>query len=166
MLSKRARPYDAEALSPSKRYRENLRSLAYQNTLPVSRIQSLINDARDCGHDLGPNLKRRHIDKNLSRSFWRAQVKNSDWPEVYWAQIRLLNLKTKKEEPQWVVFLLPHELLETVRRLGVDSVVHDTAGMDPKTLAHLRSCESKARSKLLAWGLWGDGVPCNWERTE
>jgi hypothetical protein len=45
-------------------------------------------------------------------------------------------------------------------------VLHDRAGMDPLTLKHLVSCEASAGSRLLALGIWGDGVPCNWDRSE
>ena len=38
--------------------------------------------------------------------------------------------------------------------------------MDPLTLEHLVSCEASAGSRLLALGIWGDGVPCNWDRSE
>ena len=31
---------------------------------------------------------------------------------------------------------------------------------------HLRYCEERAGATLLGLGLWGDGVPCNWDRTE
>ena len=39
-------------------------------------------------------------------------------------------------------------------------------GLDPKSLDHLTNCERKAGQPLLSLGLWGDGVPCNWDRTE
>ena len=38
--------------------------------------------------------------------------------------------------------------------------------MDPNSLAHLRTCEAAAGCKLLGLGLWGDGMPCNWDRSE
>jgi hypothetical protein len=38
--------------------------------------------------------------------------------------------------------------------------------MDPKTLAHLQFCEEQAGEQLLGLGIWGDEVPCNWDRSE
>ena len=38
--------------------------------------------------------------------------------------------------------------------------------MDPKTKAHLDRCQIEAGCPLLAMGLWGDGVPVNWDRSE
>ena len=42
----------------------------------------------------------------------------------------------------------------------------ETEGLDAVSKRHLRSCESQSQCKYLPLGLWGDGVPCNWDRTE
>jgi len=34
------------------------------------------------------------------------------------------------------------------------------------SLSHLQSCEEKAGHELVALGLWGDGVPSQWDRTQ
>ena len=39
--------------------------------------------------------------------------------------------------------------------------------MDPITKDHLRQCkEQSGCTRLLALGIWGDEMPCNWDRTE
>ena len=63
-------------------------------------------------------------------------------------------------------FWLPHELLETLARYGDKEVLLATDGLDPLALKHLRKCEAKAGDRLVPLGLWGDGVPVNWDRTE
>ena len=74
---------------------------------------------------------------------------------------------THQEELQACAFLLPHEYTEVLNRLGSRDVLLDTQGMDPKTLQHLNMCKRKSgASEMLALGLWGDGVPVNWDRTE
>ena len=74
---------------------------------------------------------------------------------------------THQEELQARDFLLPHEYTEVLNRLGSRDVLLDTQGMDPKTLQHLNMCKRKSgASEMLALGLWGDGVPVNWDRTE
>ena len=166
VLSKRKKPYDEAALSPLQRLQENIASLAYQNVVSVARVQSLVNDAIEAGQNCGPRLKQRKVGKNTARDWYRQETRESQWPGIYWAKIRVKNLKTKTIEWEWVAFLLPHELLEALQQLGSDEVLNDLDGMDPKTLSHLKSCEAKAGCKLLAWGLWGDDVPCNYDRTE
>ena len=65
-----------------------------------------------------------------------------------------------------MAFLLPHELINCLVQHGDLKAILCVDGMDPKTLAHLRSCEEQAGCPLLGVGLWGDEVPCNWDRTE
>ena len=38
--------------------------------------------------------------------------------------------------------------------------------MDPVSLAHLQHCESEALCELLGIGIWGDGAPTQWDRSE
>ena len=63
-------------------------------------------------------------------------------------------------------FLLPHEVLAVMHRVGDEDKLYDRAGYDPLTLQHLLKCEASAGCQLLGVGLWGDGAPCNWDRSE
>ena len=63
-------------------------------------------------------------------------------------------------------FLLPHEVLAVMKKIGQDEFLYDVSGGDPVTLQHLRFCEGKAGGQLVGIGLWGDGAPCNWHRSE
>ena len=45
-------------------------------------------------------------------------------------------------------------------------MLHATDGLDPKSQEQLLRMQTPHGSPLLALGLWGDGVPCNWDRTE
>ena len=38
--------------------------------------------------------------------------------------------------------------------------------MDPLSKLHLQRCEREAGSRLVGVGIWGDGAPYNWDRSE
>ena len=84
----------------------------------------------------------------------------------YWAQVRCKTVKTQETELQWIAFSLPHEVVHTITRLSIIEKLLATDGMDPLTKEHLQFCEHEAQCKLLGLGLWADGTPCNWDRTQ
>ena len=65
-----------------------------------------------------------------------------------------------------VDILLPHEVLSALSRFANPDVLHARDGLDPKSEAHLSRVESVAGDRFVSIGLWGDGVPCNWDRSE
>ena len=165
MLSKNKRPYERDALRPAQRLRANVQDLFAANQVSGTRVQELINDIADASNETFEHLRGPlggHSARNLRRSF----LKRCQWPHLYWSQIRLLNLRTQVEEYQWCAFILPHEYLEVLARFGDREVLMARGGLDPCTLEHLVSCEGKAGAELMAVGIWGDGVPVNWDRTE
>ena len=92
-------------------------------------------------------------------------MKNCQWPPAYWAQVRVWNPKTNKEQLQWLGFLLPHEFTFALTKYGSLDVLRSTQNLDPQSKIHLEM-ETRAGERLVALGLWGDGVPCNYDRTE
>lgn len=165
MLSRHQRSYDAAVVPAGQRLRENLQDLYASNLVPGNRVQELVNDgdAAGAGHlrDLtGP------LGKNAARHLRSKFLKNSQWPSRYTAKIRTWNVKRQEVEQSDVSFLLPHEFIATLVQVGDPERLYETRGLDPKSLEHLRSCEAQAGRRLVAVGLWGDGAPCNWDRTE
>ena len=73
MLSKRQRPYDESELPAANRLRANIRDIFASNTLPASRVQSLLNDASDAGVD--DCREHRGIPKNAHRNLRRSFLK-------------------------------------------------------------------------------------------
>ena len=66
-----------------------------------------------------------------------------------------------------MAFLLPHELLAALARNGDAEVLHDTSHLDASSRTHLLGCvERVGGGPVVPLGLWGDGAPCNWDRTE
>ena len=165
MFSKNARPYNPDDLPPGKRLRRNIEDLMSSNSISGSRAQELFNDA----HAAGDRNCRRLVGRmgaNVARDLRRRLLKNSMWPALYEAPIRCWDTKTNQEHLQNMWFLLPHEVLAVMHRIGDAEKLYDCAGYDPLTRQHLQKCEASAGCKLLGLGLWGDGAPCNWDRSE
>ena len=162
MLAKNKRPYDPENLPPATRLRHNLRDVLADNLLSQRRVQELTTDisrVRD------PRVFRPGNDR-LGRKLRRRLLKNRKWPDVYWATIRTKNTRTGAENRSRLAIWLPHELLSVLYEYGVPEALLSTEGMDPLTKDHWEYCCGQADDpNLIGFGLWGDGCPCNWDRT-
>ena len=77
------------------------------------------------------------------------------WPSLYWAKVRVFNVKKEEEEEQWLAFLLPHEILDCLAKYGDVSKLHSTARLDVVGQQHLENCEGKAQKN---WWLQVCGV--------
>ena len=170
MLAKTKRPYNPAELPAASRFRRNCQDLYADNQLSSARLQELLDDAHDAGvgglRDVRSKTSSDWAKDNAHKRLRRKFLKRSQWPDLYWARIRTLNVKTGNEQYQWVAFLLPHELLEVLQRLSDGHALRDRRGLDPCSLAHLVHCETQANTELTPVGLWGDGAPCNWDRSE
>jgi len=167
MLSKAARPYDPEELPPEKRLRRNLQDLLANNVISGSRAQELFNDAAAAGdRNCRPLTRHGPLSHHAARDVRRRLLKHTMWPSLYEANIRCWNTKRQEEDVRKMWFLLPHEVLAVMHRIGSEAMLRDRAGFDPLTLRHLVKCEAAAGCQLLGIGIWGDGAPCNSDRTE
>jgi len=165
MLSKRKRPYDPAALAPRERLRANVADIASTGQLALQRGQEVCVDVNRVDPGSFADVARRSRG-NAARNMRHKLRKGSAWMPCYWAQIRCFDVKAQTEVLQWLAFQLPHEYLAVLRRLGIVSKLLDVEGLDPLTLQHLREAEAACHDKLLALGIWGDGAPCNWDRSE
>jgi len=93
-------------------------------------------------------------------------LKNNQWPKFYEVEVACKNPRTNKTVKQKVKVMLPSEVLSAIHSRSDPDLLYSRKDMDPKTLEHLQKCEAEVGQKLIALGLWGDGAPCNWDRTE
>ena len=168
MMAKNQKTYDPSRLSAQERLRANVMDLFAQNVLSGKRVQELCNDASAAGNATFSGLANDSASAphNASRNLRRKVLKESALPSVYLAQIRLLHKRTQAPEQQWVALWLPHELVDALCTHALKEKIMCRTGMDASTRFHVEDCEAKAGDALLGFGLWGDGVPCNWDRTE
>ena len=165
MLSKNKRSYDPESLPPGPRLRANLGELLSRNELPSTRLQEVVNDI----HRVAPAHLRslrgksnQHTAKRLRHKF----LKKSTWMPDYIAEIRTWDPKTSKIVREKVPIQLIHEVVAVLLKHGYSEKLMETDNMDPLTLEHLQHCCQEAGVDLLGLGIWGDGAPTQWDRSE
>jgi hypothetical protein len=164
-MQKHSRAYDPEDIPAAKRLRANFQDLYASNLLTAKRTQELLNDgaaagAADCNKFVKP------LSSNSARNQRTTFSKNNPWPEEYVFDVPCLDRKTNKIVIKKMSMMLISEVLEGMADRGDVESMYCREGMDPNTLKHVKACEAKAGCRLAAISLWGDGAPCNWDRTE
>ena len=84
----------------------------------------------------------------------------------YWAEIRMWDNKTQQVKPQWLALNPLHEIVAVLAKHSITSKLMERDGMEPLTREHLEFCDGEAGCELLGLGIWTDGTPCNWDRSE
>ena len=63
-------------------------------------------------------------------------------------------------------FILPHELAHHLLQENSPDTLAGQNGMSSDTRKHMAEVASAIPGPLLGIGIWADGVPCNWDRSE
>jgi hypothetical protein len=167
MFSKRPLP-DRESRPREERLRANLEDLFLAGDVSGVRAHTLFEDA---GH-LHPQFARLARvaaggRKKVARNLRTLLGRNSKWPQFYLAQIPAWNPRTQTTALASVPIMLPHELLHSLLKINELQDVSSTARLASTVMAHLQKCRDEMMDQsVVAVGLWGDGVPCNWDRSE
>lgn len=106
--------------------------------------------------------------KHASRNLLQQMVKGSKWPSLYVAQVEAYSAKTQKPVNMKVNFLLPHEIIFMMaNKMTNHDALYNVQGMAEISKENLsRACQELGEERLLGLGLWGDGVPCNYDRSQ
>ena len=135
-------------------------SAASNQRLGAANEQTLLGELRR-----GLNCNGKRI-KNVRRSLDNRLLKNTKWPGLYYQDVRCWCPQDDVEKKMPLAFILPHEVIGALVKYSDIDALLGTVSMDPLSKAHLSKCEAEAGCKLLGIGLWGDGVPCQWDRNE
>ena len=133
--------------------------------ISAQRAQDMINDFGAAKVE-GFRKLRRPLGSNVARHLKKSLLKNKLWPADYKALIRVHNTSTGQEDAQLCSFLLPHELIFALQKHGDLGRLLDKSGLDSVSQRLLQERETWAGGALLGLGLWTDGVPVNWDRSE
>lgn len=169
MFSKRPLPDRANA-SPNKRLKLNLEDLYLGGMVSGQRAQTLFEDAAH--HDAKFKKLAAAGDQgkqggNVNRDLRRKLSKSKHWPKTYIALIRVWSPRQKRMIKTKCPFLLPHELLYSLLRFNDVQTLCATDRLAETVLQHVNKVKAAlGTSAVVPLGLWGDGVPCNWDRTE
>ena len=165
MLSKNKRGYDENAIPQHKRFRQNLADAYLAGQVTAARAASLFTDAEAAGPTGVEDLARLG-GKNANRSLQRKLLKQHYWPKLYWSKIPCWNPKKQIQEMVEMPFLLPHEVVAKLFEHGDANFILSRAILEEDRAllrAHAEACEP---ATILPLGLWSDGVPCNWDRSQ
>jgi hypothetical protein len=179
MWSKRSKEYEDLKDAPDKRFRHNMCELFLDSSVSGTRVESLLEDAQVAGTrhvaDLVPHLKKKMPKKNdkkkrnshAHRDILRRLLKGNPWPPLYYAKIQVWSPKHKSEIEVLCPFFLPHEILARLWAANKSTDMLHTAGMSTTCHTHLLKMKEQFQVEhAVALGLWIDGCPCNWDRTQ
>lgn len=172
MFTKRTVPEDGEGHTGAKRLRAGLADVFLGNELSASKVGFLAKAAHDAGVGHLRDVAKaagRGSKKNIHRNTLRAFLKRSKWPSLYHAPVRVWNLKEMREDVVQLAFQLPHELHRVFSLKNYVQTLACQEGMSTTTKQHVDKCAASLGlppQTLIAYGLWGDGVPCNWDRSQ
>ena len=175
MISKRASYLEKQSDVPlEQRFRANVADIFLQNELSGSRVRQLIEDHKHADKDAADDLLKagsggKHAN-NIPRDMLRKLRKRTAWPPLYWAKIRVFDLKMQVVRKVWFPFILPHELIWSLDAYAGDqSTLHQHNKLCEQSAAHLAGCALQMGiplDELVAVNLWGDGVPMNFDRSQ
>ena len=171
MLSKHGRQWHDPQQPAAQRLQANIDALASANLISASRTELLLREAEAAGV---PGLKRcneqvncKSFGKNTARAWKRRKLKHSHWPKHYYFQCRLWDPKTSSIKSEEICIDLPHEIVHLLVEQGQEDALLDNTFLDAIGKKHLDALKAKLGiDSLLGLGIHGDGVPCNYDRTE
>ena len=168
MFSKRPNP-NREGRAPKERLKQNLEDLFLGGDVSGIRAHSLFEDASHIEPRQFKKLAKsgaggkNHIARNLRR----IMSNKSKWPKPYIATLRVWSPKLQRETLASVPMLLPHELMHALLKANDLQDLSCTDRLANSVKVHLQKCRDTMQDQtVVALGLWGDGVPCNWDRSQ
>ena len=156
-------------------FTEDVEGLVAENLISAGRCQRILRKSVKAGikKQLGRFAKKvagknetKNSKKNAARTFRRAKLHSTKWPEQYEFDARVWDRRTNKEVVTKISILLIHELLEVICKLGLMEVICSTENLDKQGKSHLEWMKQQLQvSELFGFGIHGDGIPCNWDKS-
>ena len=166
MFSRNSQPSSSTHARENDVFVEDVRDLHAENILSAQRASKLLQKACASGINVPPRTIKGTA-KNLARAHTRIALRRSKWPAYYWFPCRVTDRKRSRECVTDLCMLLPSEVLATIWKLGVQDVLLDTDNLDTESLRHLQWIKEKLGvESAMGIGIHGDGIPCNYDRTE
>jgi hypothetical protein len=173
MFQRGAGPTEYEGCDPEVAFQDEVEDMFAENIFSGSRASILLGKAQKAGLKLAGKFikklpgKSKKWKKNAARDMRRRIRRNDHWPDPYWLDCRVWNRVKQKEETKKICILLPSDVLETLWTYGLKPVLLGEGNYDKLTKGHHTWMKQQLNvSELLGFGFHGDGVPCNYDRTE
>ena len=166
-------PAASSSSAPAVIFEDDVQDMFADNVISGARTANLLAKAQEAGINLAtkvikklPGVKKKFA-KNAARNLRRSWRKNDKWPDPYWFDARVWCRKDNKEAIKKICVLLPSEVLEVIWEFGLKAVLLNTDHYDKLTKDHHAWMKQQLNvQELWGFGLHGDGVPCNYDRTE
>jgi hypothetical protein len=173
MFQRNQAPATSSATAPEVEFLDDVQDMYAENVISAARATVLLKKAQNAGIKMAikavkkaPGVTKKTA-KNLARNLRRHYRKNDKWPDPYWFQARVWDRVKDDEVTKKICILLPSEVLQTIWKFGVKEVLLGTGHYDKLTKDHHEWMKQQLNvQELLGFGLHGDGVPCNYDRTE
>ena len=167
MFQRAQQPSSSSNALPERELEEDLTDLYADNLVSGQRITRLLGKASKAGVKGIRKAVQQHVGKNQARSLRRHKLKGSKWPDYYWFDCRVKDRKTEGEYTTKIPLILPLDLLEMIWDLGAKDVLLSDDNLDTAGKKHMAWMKEHLQvEELMAWGMHGDGIPCNYDRTE
>ena len=174
MFQRGAKPRSDDSIAPEVEFQDDVEDLFADNTISATRTATLLRKAQDAGIKIASKVIKKALhgvgkkfQKNAARSLRKEIRKDDKWPDPYWFDARVWSRKLDKEITTKICILLPSEVLEVIWTFGVKAVLLGTQHYDKLTKDHLEWMKQQLNvTDLWGFGLHGDGVPCNYDRSE
>ena len=168
MFQRNAQPAVSQNAAPEVNFSNEVEDLVADNCISARRAAKLLHKATKAGvPGISKKTMRLGKNKNQARDLTRKKLRYSKWPQPYYFQCRVKDRRTKVEYVTTICCLLIHEILKIIWDLGAPDVLLSEACLDSKGKEHMQWMREQLHVEhLLGFGLHGDGVPCNYDRTE
>lgn len=167
MFSRASQPSSSSHVPPEVAFEDDVADLYAENLVSAQRVSKLLDKATKAGvKNINAKVKRT-IGKNQARSFTRHRLRRTKWPSYYWFDCRVRHKRTQDEFVTQICMVLPHEVLDMLVELGDLEALLSEVNLDTAGKKHMQWMRDQLRvEQLLGWGMHGDGIPCNYDRTE
>ena len=173
MFQRNQAPATSSATAPEVEFEDDVTDAYAENAISAARAAGLLAKAQAAGVKLAtkcikkiPGVNKKFA-KNCARNLKRAFRKNDKWPDPYLFEARAWDRVKDTEVTKKICILLPSEVLDVIWKYGVKEVLLGTDKYDKLTKDHYEYMKRMLNvQELWGFGLHGDGVPCNYDRTE
>jgi hypothetical protein len=174
MFHRGAGPAASSSTAPEVQFEDDVQDLFAENAISAARASILMAKAQEAGIKIATKVVKKAFTgakkkflKNASRNLRRSIRKNDKWPDPYWFDARVWDRTKDEEVIKKICILLPSEMLEAIWDNGLKEVLLGTDHYDKLTKDHHAWMKQQLNvQELLGFGLHGDGVPCNYDRSE
>ena len=167
MFSRNSQPASSSNAPAARAFQRDIEDLLAENLVSACRTARILDKASKAGIRGIKRTLRKTFGRNHARDAQRSKLKWSKWPDYYFFRCRIFNRKTQEEETVEIPINLPSEILEVLWELGSAEALLSEANLDSAGKDHMKWMrEQLGVESLLGWGLHGDGIPCNYDRTE